>query len=49
MNGRVLVTEALRGSKKKLVSDDFLADTIEARQATCSKPAPNPTRRRLEQ
>jgi F-type H+-transporting ATPase subunit gamma len=25
--------EALRGSKKKLVSDDFLADTIEARQA----------------
>ena len=25
--------EALRGSKKKLVSDDFLADTIEARRA----------------
>ena len=25
--------EALRGSKKKLVSDDFLADTIEAREA----------------
>ncbi len=25
--------EALRGSKKKLVSDDFLADTIEGRDA----------------
>ena len=32
--------EALRGSKKKLVSDDFLADTIEGPQRrTCSKPA----------